>query len=53
MEFSQKIAVDGIRDLKIEGGILSGLAYRHYGEEYEERFWFDLNTLKILRWEKR
>ena len=51
--FSQKIAVDGIRDLKIEGGILSGLAYRDYGEEEEQRFWFDLNTLKILCWEKR
>ncbi len=46
------VAVDGIRDLKIEGRILSGLAYRNYGDEKEQRFWLDLDKLKILRWEK-
>jgi len=46
------IAVDGIRDLKIAGRVLTGLAYRDYGSEKEERFWLDLDELKILRWEK-
>jgi hypothetical protein len=46
------IAVDGIRDLKIEGRILSGLTYKDYGDEKEQRFCLDLDKLKILRWEK-
>jgi hypothetical protein len=46
------VAVDGIRELKIEGRILSGLAYRNYGDEKEQRFWLDLDEIKILRWEK-
>jgi hypothetical protein len=50
--FSKKIAVDGIRDLKIEGRILSGLAFKYGNGEEEERFWFDLDKLKILRWER-
>jgi hypothetical protein len=49
--FSRKIAVDGIRDLKIDGNILSGLAISNYGGE-EKRFRFDLEALKILGWEK-
>jgi hypothetical protein len=49
--FSRKIAVDGIRDLKIEGNVLSGFATSNYGGE-EERFRFDLDSLKILSWEK-
>jgi hypothetical protein len=48
--FSRQISVDGICGLKIEGEILSGLAYRNY--DNEQRFWFDLDTLKILRWEE-
>ena len=49
--FSREIAVDGIRDLKIEDNILSGLAVSNYGGE-EKRFRFDLDTLKILSWGK-
>src|ERR1017187_799816 len=49
--FSRKIAVDGIRDLRIEGNVLSGLASSNYGDE-EKRFRFDLDSLKILGWEK-
>jgi hypothetical protein len=49
--FSRKIAVDGIRDLKIEGNVLTGLAILDYGGK-EKRFRFDLDTLKILGWEK-
>lgn len=45
--FSREIAVDGIRDLKIEGNILSGLAVSNYGGE-EKRFTFDLEALKVL-----
>ncbi len=48
---SKKIAVDGIRDLNVEGRILSGLAIENYGGE-EKRFWFNLDKLEILRWEK-
>jgi hypothetical protein len=48
--FSRQISVDGICGLKIEDNILSGLAYRNYG--IEQKFWFDLENLKILRWEK-
>ena len=49
--FSKRIAVDGIRDLKIEGNILSGLAFSNYGG-VEKIFRFDLDALKILGWEK-
>ena len=49
--FEKRIAVDGIRDLKIEERILSGLAVINYGGE-EQRFKFDLDKLKILSWEK-
>ena len=49
--FDREIAVDGIRDLKIEGHILSGLAISNYGGE-EKRFRFDLEKLKILSWEE-
>ena len=48
--FSHKIAVDGIRDLKIDGRILSGLASADYGGE-EKKFRFDLEKLEILGWE--
>jgi hypothetical protein len=48
---SKGIAVDGIRDLKIEGRILSGLAIADYGGQ-EMRFWLDLDTLEVLRWDK-
>jgi hypothetical protein len=48
--FSRSVSVDGIWNLKIEGNILSGFAYKDY--EDERRFWFDLDKLKILRWEK-
>lgn len=50
--FSHEIAVDGIRDLKVEGNILSGLAFRDYQGEREEKFLFDLEGLKIIGWEK-
>jgi len=49
--FSKQIAVDWISELKIEGNILTGLACKDYGDD-EQRFWFDLDSLKILRWEK-
>lgn len=49
--FSKQIAVDWISELKIENNTLTGLACRDYGGE-EQRFLFDLDTLKILRWEK-
>lgn len=49
---SKSIGVDGIRDLKIEGRVLSGLAYRDYGDEKEQKFTFNLDKLEILRWEK-
>lgn len=49
--FSRRISVDGIRDLKIEGSILTGLAFSNYGGA-EKRFTFDLEKLKILGWQK-
>jgi hypothetical protein len=49
--FSRKISVDGIRELMIEGNILSGLGYANYDGE-EKRFTFDLDQLKIIGWEK-
>jgi hypothetical protein len=48
--FSKQVALDGIRDLKINGHILTGLAVENY-EGHEKRFSFDLDALKILRWE--
>jgi hypothetical protein len=48
---SRRISVDGIRELMIEGNILSGLGFPNYGSE-EKRFAFDLDKLKILGWEK-
>jgi hypothetical protein len=49
--FSKNVAVDGIRDLKVESRILSGLAIKNYGDE-EKRFKFDLDKLEIVGWEK-
>jgi hypothetical protein len=48
--FSRQISVDGIYDLKIEGNVLSGQAYKDYDKV--QKFWFDLDKLKILRWER-
>jgi hypothetical protein len=45
--FSRDIAWDGIRDLEIDGRVLSGLACLNYGGK-EERFRFDLDKLEIL-----
>ena len=49
--FNRKISVHGIRELMIEGNILSGLGYANYDGE-EKRFTFDLDQLKIIGWEK-
>lgn len=43
---SKRIALDGIRDLKIEGRIVSGLAEVGFKGE-EETFILDLETLKV------
>ena len=48
---SERIGVDGIRDLSVEGRVLSGLAATDY-DGVEKRFRFDLDTRKILGWEK-
>lgn len=48
---SERIGVDVMRSLKIEGRILSGLAVVNYEDE-ESIFKFDLDELKILSWEK-
>jgi hypothetical protein len=49
--FKKRIAADGIRDLRKEGRVLSGLGVVGYGGE-EQRFKFDLDEHKILSWEK-
>ena len=48
---SKRIALDGIRDLKIEGRVVRGLAMTDYlgadHHESESRFTFDLDTLEV------
>jgi len=48
---SKRIALDGIRDLKIEGRLLKGFAMTDYvgadHEESESSFTFDLDTLEV------
>jgi hypothetical protein len=51
IRFSRNISVDGIRDLKIENNILSGLGFPNYDGE-EKRFTFDLEALEVLGWER-
>ena len=48
--FSKQIAVDFISNLKVDGNLLSGFAYRNYQDE--QKFIFDLDKLKIVGWEK-
>jgi hypothetical protein len=47
---SKTIAVDGIRDFKVEGRIISALATTDYGGR-ETGFTFDMDTFKI-KWNK-